>query len=76
MKWKYRIGAAAGNALEYYDIAIFAAISVYLSTELEKLGYSQSTIMVWGIFALRFLIRPIGGVVIGRYADIAGKKRR
>lgn len=54
MKWKYRIGAAAGNALEYYDIAIFAAISVYLSTELEKLGYSQSTIMVWGIFALRF----------------------
>lgn len=66
MKWKYRIGAAVGNALEYYNIAIFAAISVYLSTELEKLGYSQSTIMVWGIFALRFLIRPIGGVVIGR----------
>ncbi|EFB72674.1 Alpha-ketoglutarate permease [Providencia rustigianii] len=74
MKWKYRFGAAAGNALEYYDIAVFAAISVYLSAELEKLGYSQSTLMVWGIFALRFLIRPIGGVVIGRYADTAGKK--
>ncbi|WPA91752.1 MFS transporter [Providencia zhijiangensis] len=74
MKWKYRFGIAIGNALEYYGIAVFAAISVYLSAELEKLGYSQSTILVWGIFALRFLIRPIGGVVIGRYADIAGKK--
>ncbi|GAB1438383.1 MFS transporter [Providencia sp.] len=74
MKWKFRFGAVAGNALEYYDIAIFAAISTYLSTELAKLGYSQATEMVWGIFALRFAIRPIGGYVIGRYADISGKK--
>lgn len=54
MKWRYRLGAAAGNALEYYDIAVFAAISVYLSAELEKQGYESATEMVWGIFALRF----------------------
>ncbi|SUC32945.1 Uncharacterised protein [Providencia rettgeri] len=29
MKWKFRLGAVAGNALEYYDIAVFAAISTY-----------------------------------------------
>ncbi|UBX49188.1 MFS transporter [Providencia alcalifaciens] len=74
MKWKYRFGAVAGNTLEYYDIAIFAAISGYLSAELERLGYNQATEMVWGIFALRFIIRPIGAYVIGRYADIKGKK--
>ncbi|HGN1704413.1 TPA: MFS transporter [Providencia rettgeri] len=74
MKWKFRFGAVAGNALEYYDIAIFAAISTYLSAELAKLGYSQATEMVWGIFALRFAIRPVGGYVIGRYADLVGKK--
>ena len=74
MKWKYRFGAVAGNTLEYYDIAIFAAISGYLSAELERLGYNQATEMVWGIFALRFLIRPIGAYVIGRYADRKGKK--
>ncbi len=74
MKWKFRCGAALGNALEYYDIAVFAAISMYLSAELERLGYSQATEMVWGIFALRFLIRPIGGYIIGRYADRVGKK--
>lgn len=74
MKWKFRFGAALGNMLEYYDIAVFAAISVYLSAELERLGYNQATEMVWGIFALRFLVRPIGGYVIGRYADKVGKK--
>lgn len=74
MKWKFRLGAVAGNTLEYYDIAVFAAISVYLSAELERLGYSSATEMVWGIFALRFLARPIGGYVIGRYADRVGKK--
>ncbi|CAM3571665.1 MFS transporter [Vibrio aquimaris] len=30
---------------------------------------------MWGVFALRFLIRPFGGVVIGRYADTYGRKR-
>ncbi len=74
MKWKYRLGAVAGNALEYYDIAVFAAISVYLSAELEKQGYESATEMVWGIFALRFLVRPIGGYIIGRYADKVGKR--
>lgn len=74
MKWRYRLGAAAGNALEYYDIAVFAAISVYLSAELEKQGYESATEMVWGIFALRFLARPIGGYIIGRYADRSGKR--
>lgn len=74
MKWRFRFGAALGNTLEYYDIAVFAAISVYLSAELERLGYRQATEMVWGIFALRFLIRPIGGYIIGRYADKVGRK--
>ncbi|MBG5894038.1 MFS transporter [Providencia rettgeri] len=74
MKWKYRFGAVAGNTLEYYDIAVFAAISSYLSAELERLGYNQATEMVWGIFALRFIVRPVGAYIIGRYADSVGKK--
>lgn len=74
MKWKYRFGAVMGNALESYEIAVFAAISPYLSAELNRLGYEQATGMVWGIFALRFLSRPIGGYIIGLYAEKVGKK--
>ena len=75
MKWRYRLGTVAGNALEYYDIAVFAAISVYLSAELERLGYESATEMVWGIFALRFLARPIGGYIID-YRTLCGQSRK
>ncbi|MGE4715482.1 MFS transporter [Yersinia enterocolitica] len=74
MKWKFRIGAVAGNALEFYDIAVFGAISVYLAAEFERQGYTQGHLWVWGIFALRFIVRPLGGYVIGRYADAVGRK--
>ncbi|CNI05041.1 proline/glycine betaine transporter [Yersinia thracica] len=74
MKWRFRLGAVAGNTLEYYDIAVFAAISGYLSAEFERQGISQADHIVWGIFALRFLTRPLGGYLIGHYADRVGRK--
>ncbi|WP_145517398.1 MFS transporter [Yersinia mollaretii] len=74
MKWKFRAAAVAGNALEFYDIAVFGAISGYLALEFERQGYTQGQYMVWGIFALRFLVRPLGGYLIGRYADRVGRK--
>ncbi|WP_145561596.1 MFS transporter [Yersinia bercovieri] len=74
MKWKFRLGAVAGNTLEYYDIAVFAAISMYLSAEFARQGYQNPESIVWGIFALRFITRPLGGYIIGRYADQAGRK--
>ncbi|MBX9477207.1 MFS transporter [Yersinia enterocolitica] len=74
MKWRFRLGAVAGNTLEYYDIAVFTAISGYLSAEFTQQGYAQADSIVWGIFALRFLTRPLGGYLIGHYADRVGRK--
>ncbi|NIL21571.1 MFS transporter [Yersinia mollaretii] len=74
MKWKFRLGAVAGNTLEYYDIAVFAAISMYLSAEFARQGYQNPESIVWGIFALRFITRPLGGYIIGHYADRVGRK--
>lgn len=55
MKWKLRFGAVAGHTLEFYDVAIFAAISSYLSAELTRLGYQQATELVWGFLLYVFL---------------------
>lgn len=74
MNRKQRIGIALGNAFEYYDIAVLAAISGYLSLFFEKHGINHANETVWGIFALRFLIRPLGGFIIGYYANSAGRK--
>ncbi len=48
MKWKYRFGVSLGNMLEHYDIAVFAAISVYLIKELNKLNIENAPEIIWG----------------------------
>lgn len=73
----FRIIAAAcvGNALEWYDIAIYSFFAVYIArvffpTEDPAL----SLILALGTFAVSFLIRPLGALVLGSYADRAGRK--
>ncbi|WP_341659943.1 MFS transporter [Vibrio sp.] len=75
LTWKQRTSAVLGNAMEYYDIAVFASISMYISQLFSNQGIEHSEFIVWGVFALRFLIRPIGGVVICRYAAQYGRKK-
>ncbi len=75
LAWKQKLGVISGNALEYYDIAVFAAIMPYLSHIMQESGLHHSNYIVWGIFALRFLIRPFGAVVVGKIADSKGKKK-
>lgn len=74
MKWSQRISVVAGNAMEFYDIAVFAAISGTLAIIFENQGVNHGQETVWGIFALRFLVRPFGGLVIARYAKKNGRK--
>lgn len=75
LTWKQRSSAVLGNAMEFYDIAVFASISIYISDLFASQGINGAVTVVWGIFALRFLVRPLGGVLIGRYADKVGRKK-
>lgn len=74
LTWKQRSSAVLGNAMEFYDIAVFASISIYISQLFATQGIEHSEFVVWGVFALRFLVRPFGGIIIGRYADKYGRK--
>ncbi|BEO64187.1 proline/betaine transporter [Serratia marcescens] len=74
MKWSQRIGVVSGNTMEFYDIAVYAAISPYLSTYFEQQGFIHSQLIIWGIFAIRFLVRPFGGIIVAQYARINGRK--
>lgn len=74
LSWPQRAAVVSGNAFEFYDIAVFAAISPYLAHILSENGIAHSNYIVWGIFALRFLIRPLGGMFVGKIADRKGRK--
>jgi len=74
--WKRRLGIISGNIFEYYDIAVYGVIYVYIAENFfSNSSLEQSIIFVWGIFAIRFLMRPIGGFIIGLYADQYGRKK-
>ena len=73
--WKVIVAASVGNALEWYDIAIYAYFSVYISVAFfPSESHSVSIMLALGTFALSFFIRPVGAIVLGSYADRKGRK--
>ncbi|MQA96626.1 MAG: MFS transporter [Streptosporangiales bacterium] len=67
--------ASIGNALEWYDIAVYAVFADYISRAFfTNADPTVSLMLALGTFAVSFLIRPIGALVIGSYADRAGRK--
>ena len=69
------IAASSGNLVEWYDFYIYAFSAVYFA---HKFSGSQDPtiqqISAFGIFALGFLMRPIGSWVFGSLADKIGRK--
>lgn len=72
-----RIIAAAciGNALEWYDIAVYAYFASYIAKVFfTSADETLSLLLALGTFAISFLIRPLGAFLLGSYADRAGRK--
>src|ERR1700744_6715616 len=70
------IGATSiGNALEWYDITIYGYFAVYLSKAFfPNDDQTTALLLTFGTFGLRYLARPVGGVLLGAYADRHGRK--
>ncbi|HEY6578003.1 MAG TPA: MFS transporter [Rhizomicrobium sp.] len=67
--------AVSGNALEFYDFITYAFFAVQIGRVFfpAHSGY-VSLMLSLGTFAAGFVMRPIGGIVIGRYADRVGRR--
>ncbi|MFD2617755.1 MFS transporter [Terrilactibacillus laevilacticus] len=64
-----------GNLIEWYDWYVYAAFAVYFSTEFFPQGDTTSQLLnTAAIFAVGFLMRPIGSLLMGRYADRYGRR--
>jgi MFS transporter, MHS family, alpha-ketoglutarate permease len=63
-----------GNALEWYDWAIFAIFAGYFADDFFDAGSSVSNLLsTLAVFAAGFVMRPLGGIVFGRIADRRGR---
>jgi MFS family permease len=64
-----------GNALEFYDFLIFSTFAVYISRAFFPANSAfASLLLTLATFGVGFLTRPLGGLVIGAYADRAGRR--
>jgi MFS family permease len=69
--------AALGGALEYYDFIIF----VFFTGVIGQLFFPPDTpdwlrqLQVLGVFAVGYLARPLGGIVMAHFGDRSGRKR-
>eukprot|EP00667_Euglena_gracilis_P006335 EG_transcript_6379 len=59
-----------GNTLEWYEFSAYG----YLIPELQENFFRGSSVLAWIGFAITFVMRPLGGVVLGWVADRFGRK--
>jgi MFS family permease len=67
--------AIAGNALEFYDFVTYAFFAVQIGRVFFPASSAYASLMLsLGTFGAGFAMRPVGGILIGRYADRVGRK--
>ena len=64
----------AGNALEFYDFVTYAFFATQIGRTLFPGDASQSLLLSLATFGVGFFARPLGGWIIGRWADRRGRK--
>ena len=65
-----------GTALEFYDFTIYS----FFAIQIGQLFFPSASpvnqfLLSIGVFGVGFVVRPLGGIVIGAYADRAGRKK-
>lgn len=70
------IAAVIGTVLEWYDFVVYGFLAVTIS----RLFFPPSDdtvalLLTVATFGVGFVMRPVGAVVLGAYADAAGRRR-
>ncbi|TKR33834.1 MFS transporter [Luteimonas gilva] len=74
-RFKSIFSGSVGNLVEWYDWYAYAAFSLYFAKVFFPEGDRTAQLLnTAAIFAVGFLMRPLGGWLLGRYADRHGRR--
>lgn len=70
------IGAAAiGNFVEWFDFAVYGFLATVIANEFfPSSSLSLALLKTFGVFAVAFAMRPLGGIFFGTLGDKLGRK--
>jgi MHS family proline/betaine transporter-like MFS transporter len=64
-----------GNLLEWYDFAVYGYLATIIAKNFFAPGDELAALLsTFATFGVGFVVRPLGGIVIGRLGDVKGRK--
>jgi MHS family alpha-ketoglutarate permease-like MFS transporter len=68
-------GGTIGNLVEWFDFYVYSAFSLYFAHVFFPAGDATAQLLnTAAVFAIGFVMRPVGGWLLGVYADRRGRK--
>ena len=72
---KTLVSASIGNAVEWFDWTVYATFVVFFAGQFFPAeNQALALIGATSTYALAFFFRPLGGILLGRFADLRGRK--
>ena len=73
---KVILAGIAGNALEFYDFALYGVFSAVLAQKFfPQTDQISSLLLVFSTFALGYITRPVGAILFGQLGDSIGRRK-
>ncbi len=74
-QWRVIIAASAGNALEWFDFAVYGFFAAVIGRLFFPAGSETASLLLsFATFGVAFVMRPLGALLLGSYADRKGRK--
>lgn len=71
-------GSAVGNAIEWFDYGVYGYLVVYIAPLFFDFGGDPDSawprILALATFAVSFIVRPLGGIILGPLGDLVGRR--
>jgi MHS family proline/betaine transporter-like MFS transporter len=75
MRRRVVLASILGNGLEWFDFVSYGYFASIIAKVFFPADSDLSLMLTYASFAVGFVVRPIGGIVLGAYADRYGRQR-
>lgn len=73
--WRPIVAGSIGNTVEWFDWSIYTAFALYFGPQFFPSDSETAALLAtFGVFAVGFGMRPVGGLLIGLFNDRVGRR--
>jgi MFS transporter, MHS family, proline/betaine transporter len=75
MRRRVVLASVMGNGLEWFDFVSYGYFASIIAKVFFPAESDLSLMLTYASFAVGFVVRPIGGILLGAYADRHGRRK-